>query len=236
MSTSRHRIVAQGLCFAHDGHDVLRDVSVTLMSGTVTAIVGPNGAGKSTLVEILAGVRTPRRGTVTRRGTTAMVVQRPVAPDTLPVTVGDVVAMGTWSRRRPRAHVRRAVEVAIRRVDLIGFEHRPLATLSGGQRQRALLAQGIVQEADVLLLDEPAAGLDAASRQTVRRILAAEASDREVAVACVTHDETSARAADRVIRLEEGRLVGDPRARPGPWRSCPESVGAAGAAAPRRCR
>lgn len=103
MSSSDHPVTAHGLCFAHDGHDVLHDVSLTLPRGTVTAIAGPNGAGKSTLVELVAGVRRPRCGSVVRRGSTALVVQRPAVPDTLPVTVLDVVTMGTWGRRRTRA-------------------------------------------------------------------------------------------------------------------------------------
>jgi len=206
MRAPRHGLVATGLCFAHDSSDVLHDVSVTVPRGAVTAVVGPNGAGKSTLVEVLAGVRRPRVGTVERHGRVALVVQRPSVPDTLPVTVADVVAMGTWSRRRPRSDVRRAVVETVARVGLEGFERRPFAQLSGGERQRALLAQGVVQGAEVLLLDEPAAGLDAVSRDTTRRILAEEA-ERGVAVACVTHDDESRRAADHVLRLEDGRVA-----------------------------
>lgn len=203
-------ITGRGLCFAHDGHDVLHDVHVDLARGRVTAIAGPNGAGKSTLVELLAGVRRPRCGTVERRGTVALVVQRPTVPDTLPVTVRDVVAMGTWSRHR-RRHGRRAtswdaVASAIAEVGLTGLEERPLSALSGGQRQRALLAQGLVQQADVLLLDEPATGLDAASRERTRAVLAREAA-RGAAVACVTHDEAGIEAADHVLRLDDGRVL-----------------------------
>lgn len=215
MPTATCPVEARGLCYAHDGHDVLHDVSVSLPAGTVTAIAGPNGAGKSTLVELVAGVRRPRRGVVHRQGTTALVVQRPSVPDTLPVTVLDVVRMGTWARghgrprpsARSRAAARGRVHEVIERVGLGGLEQRRLSALSGGQRQRVLLAQGLVQQAEVLLLDEPAAGLDAASREAARRILAEEAALRGVAVACVTHDEESIRAADRVVRLEDGRVV-----------------------------
>ena len=196
---------ARNLCFAHDGRDVLHDVSVTLPRGAVTAVAGPNGAGKSTLIEVLAGVRRPRRGMVERHGTLALVVQRPVAPDALPVTVRDVVSMGIWARRR-RASPAGAVDEAIERVGLAGLTDRPLATLSGGQRQRALLAQGLVQRADILLLDEPAAGLDEASRDRTRELLAEEAA-RGAAIGCATHDDASSRAADRVVRLDEGRLA-----------------------------
>ncbi|GAA5124513.1 zinc ABC transporter ATP-binding protein AztA [Alloalcanivorax gelatiniphagus] len=198
-------LAARDLHFAHDGRDVLHGVSIALRSGTVTAVAGPNGAGKSTLIELLAGVRTPRRGIVQHRGSVALVVQRPTAPDTLPVTVRDVVAMGTWSRQHPRTPMPDAVDRALDRVGLEGLADRPLATLSGGQRQRALLAQGLVQRADVLLLDEPAAGLDSVSRERTRTVLAEEAA-RGAAVACVTHDDASIEQADRVVRLQDGRV------------------------------
>jgi zinc/manganese transport system ATP-binding protein len=206
MPTPTDVLVARDLCFAHDGRDVLHEVSVTLPRGTVTVVAGPHGAGKSTLVEILAGVRRPRHGVVERHGFLALVVQRPAVPDTLPVTVRDVVAMGTWSRRRTSPVRPDAIAEVIDRVGLGGLADRPLASLSGGQRQRALLAQGLVQEADILILDEPATGLDAVSRERTRSLLSHEAG-RGAAVACVTHDDVSIHLADRVVRLEEGRRV-----------------------------
>lgn len=208
MRTHRPAVLARSLCFAYEGSDVLHDVSVHLDQAAVTAIAGENGSGKSTLVELLAGVRKPRRGTVSRTGGVALVVQRPQVTDALPLTVAGVVAMGTWARpARMRGSSRRAaVAEAIARVELTGLEARPFAELSGGQRQRALLAQGIVRRPSILLLDEPAAGLDARSRQRTREILAEEAA-RGAAVACVTHDDASIAAADRVIRLSSGRVA-----------------------------
>lgn len=202
--TDSPHLSAHDLCFGYDSQDVIHEVSAAFRAGTVTAVAGPNGSGKSTFVELLAGVRNPRRGSVTRHGRLALVVQRPSTPDTLPVTVHDVVAIGTWGRRGGRR--RGDVAEAIDRVGLTGLEHRTFGELSGGQRQRALLAQGIVQRAEILLLDEPAAGLDAASRQRTRELLTEEAA-RGAAIACVTHDEESIAAADHVIRLEAGRIV-----------------------------
>jgi zinc/manganese transport system ATP-binding protein len=203
---------ARGLHFSFDETAVLHDVDLDLPWGAVTAIAGPNGAGKSTLVEILAGVRAPLLGTVERADDIALVVQRPAAPDSLPLTVREVVTMGTWSTRAPRVHrpgraTRRAqIDAALDEVDLADLATRPFSTLSGGQRQRALLAQGIARQARIFLLDEPAAGLDSASRDRTRRMLAA-AAGRGAAVACVTHDDASIDAADLVIRLENGRRV-----------------------------
>ncbi|GAA4772451.1 zinc ABC transporter ATP-binding protein AztA [Microbacterium gilvum] len=206
MRSHRPAVLARSLCYAYDGSDVLHDVSMHLDRGAVAAVAGANGSGKSTLVELLAGVRRPRSGSVARDGDLALVVQRPEAPDGLPLTVADVVTMGTWAGRMAAGARRAAVADAISRVELSGLERRPFAELSGGQRQRTLLAQGIVRRPAILLLDEPAAGLDARSRERTREILAEEAA-RGAAVACVTHDEASIAAADRVIRLESGRLV-----------------------------
>ncbi|WP_091045226.1 zinc ABC transporter ATP-binding protein AztA [Nocardioides sp. YR527] len=208
-STDSPSLAAHGLCFGYAGEDVLHDISARFSPGTVTAVAGANGSGKSTFVELLAGVRNPRRGRVSRQGRLALVVQRPSTPDALPVTVRDVVAIGTWGRRARRARWadrQAAIAEAIERVGLTGLEQRTFGELSGGQRQRALLAQGIVQRTEILLLDEPAAGLDAASRQRTREILAEEAA-RGATIVCVTHDEESIAAAGHFIRLDAGRIV-----------------------------
>jgi zinc/manganese transport system ATP-binding protein len=195
------------VCFAYQHEDVLHDVSATMCFGEVTAIVGANGSGKSTLIELLAGVRRPRRGTVSREADVALVVQRPQVPDGLPVTARDVVEMGTWGPgpRLARVPRRAAVERALARVGMGPLAAHPFAGLSGGQRQRTLLAQGIVRDARILLLDEPAASLDDTSRARTRDILAEEAA-RGAAVICVTHDADATASADRVIRLEDGRV------------------------------
>lgn len=205
--TSAPLLWARDVCFAYDGADVVHAVSLELPRGAVTALCGANGSGKSTLVELLAGVKRPRAGAIERGGSLALVVQRPDVPDALPLTVGDVVRMGTWGTPRLRgSRARQEAARAIERVELTGMEDRRLVELSGGQRQRALLAQGLVRGADILILDEPAAGLDAASRDRVRAALAEEAA-RGAAVLCVTHDDDAIAAADRVIRLDGGMIV-----------------------------
>ena len=199
-------LCATGICFAYDDVDVLHEVDVALDAGRLTAIVGANGSGKSTLVEVLAGVRPPRAGTVDRRGDVALIVQRVRIPETLPLTVRETVAMGTWGRRHPRRLAEALTDEALERVGLAALGRRSIHALSGGQRQRALIAQGIAREAEILLLDEPAAGLDADSRERTREILAAEAR-RGRAIGWVTHDEEDVARADAVVRLEVGRLV-----------------------------
>lgn len=201
MSNLPSTISATGLCFAYAGEDVLHDVSAELVPGSILGIAGANGSGKSTLVSILAGLRRPRRGTIERHGPVALVVQRAAAPDSLPLTVQDVVLMGTWRRRLPRRESRRMAAEALSRVRMEGFENRPFAALSGGQRQRVLLAQALAQNAPTLLLDEPAAGLDAASRQRIHQVLREEAL-RGCAVAMVSHDSHELAIADQILHLE----------------------------------
>lgn len=212
MLTSETALQARGLHFSFGPQPVLSDVDVDLTWGTVTAIAGANGAGKSTLLELLAGVRAPASGSVDRADEVALVVQRVAAPNTLPLTVADTVAMGTWGTRRRggatlnRSDRRARIAEALERVHLAHLANRPFTELSGGQRQRALIAQGLARQARIFLLDEPAAGLDAGSRDRTRTILQAEA-DRGAAVVCVSHDPEAIAAADVVVMLDGGRRV-----------------------------
>lgn len=212
MTSSDYALRGRKLSFSFGSQPVLHQVDVDLPWGTVTAIAGPNGAGKSTLVEILSGVRRATTGTVERDGEVALVVQRVTTPDALPLTAREVVMMGTWGTPSNAsstidAHERKArVAEALDRVQLTDLARAPFNSLSGGQRQRVLLAQGVARRARIFLLDEPAAGLDAQSRERTRAMLAEEAA-RGAAVACVSHDEASIAAATFVLRLEGGRRV-----------------------------
>lgn len=191
----------------------LVDVTLSVEAGARTVIVGPNGAGKSTLLEVIAGVRVPTTGSVTRNATTAAFVpQRAAVPDTLPLAVRDVVTMGAWGRigpwRRLDPDARARIDAALDRLDIAGLARIRFASLSGGQRQRALLAQGLARGAGLLLLDEPTTGLDAASAVRIRHVLDEEA-DRGTAVVCVSHDDALIADAERVVRLADGRVAPD---------------------------
>lgn len=196
--------------FAYDGAEVLHGITLDLHPGTVTVLRGPNGCGKSTLVEIIAGTRKPTVGTVRRGGNVALVVQRIDGLAGLPLTVDEVVRIGTWraGTRVRRSHARVAIRAALAHVGLDGWEQRPFTSLSGGQRQRALLAQALVQHPDILLLDEPDAGLDSESTEDLSRLLAAEAA-RGATVVCISHDSAVIAAADRVVELSAGRIIAD---------------------------
>ncbi len=166
-----------GVYAGYRGRDVLRAVDARIPAGAVTALVGPNGSGKSTLLGVLARTVRPRRGSVVLPGSgrVAFVVQRSAVSDALPVTVRETVAMGRWSHRgawRPLTRRDRAVVAeCMERMEVTALADRRLGELSGGQRQRALVARGLAQEADLVLLDEPSAGLDHRSRLRVRAAL-----------------------------------------------------------------
>ncbi|TKV29064.1 ATP-binding cassette domain-containing protein [Arthrobacter sp. NamB2] len=205
-------LVLDDVWFDHDGVEALRGVSLTVDAGAVTAVAGANGSGKSTLLALLAGLLVPRRGTVVlpRERSTALVVQRSEVSDRMPLTVRDAVAMGRWADagllRRLRPEDRQIIDECIGLVGLDGHQGRPLGALSGGQRQRAFLAQGLARRADVLLLDEPTTGLDAATRSVVADVLVAERA-RGATVVCVSHDDVALGVADRLVVLDAGRVV-----------------------------
>jgi ABC-type Mn2+/Zn2+ transport system ATPase subunit len=204
------------------GHQRALDVEHLELHPGVTALVGPNGSGKSTLLHAIAGLL-PSSGSIVvngappraARANVAYVMQSQHASEHLLVTALDVVTLGRAARRGPfgrlRGDDRAAIDHAMQRLDVTDLATRHLAEMSGGQRQRVFVAQGLCQEADVLLLDEPVAGLDLPSIQTIRRVIEEEKADgRTVIVA--THDLADAAKADHVVLLD-GRVIaaGAPR-------------------------
>ncbi len=205
---------ASDLVLAYGSRTVLEAASFTIPAGAVTALIGPNGAGKSTLLHALAGLLAPRSGRLdvraaARRGGVAYVLQATQVNAHLPLTVRETVTMGRYATAGPVRRLRRgdrdAVDRARGALAIAALAHRPLHELSGGQRQRAFVAQGLAQDADLLLLDEPITGLDLVSRQHILDAIAAErAAGRAVVVS--THDLGDAAAADHLLLLA-GRVV-----------------------------
>lgn len=189
----------------------LSGVTAHLPAGAVTALVGPNGAGKSTLLDVLAGVRAPLAGRVCGLDglTVAYVPQRSAVPDDLPITIADTLAMGRWRERglwqRLRPSDRSLIADSAQRLGLTDLMTSPLSSTSGGQRQRALVAQGLVARADVLLVDEPTAGVDTTTQLAIVQALSEEAV-RGTVVVHATHDVAAVEHADRVLALIAGRV------------------------------
>ncbi|MBN6040971.1 zinc ABC transporter ATP-binding protein AztA [Amycolatopsis sp. 195334CR] len=197
----------------YDHREVLRGVTAVVPEGRLTAVVGANGAGKSSLLNVIAGVLPASSGTVTRGAARpAYVTQHSEVSDALPITVRATVAMGRWAHRGPWRRLttkdRAVVEECLGRLDITSIAHRRLGTLSGGQRQRALVAQGLAQQSGLLLLDEPAAGLDLRARTLIDEALTATRRDG-VTIVRVTHDLAVAERADHCLLLRDGRLVAE---------------------------
>lgn len=155
------------LTLGYNSHPAVHHLNGSIKSGSLTAIVGANGSGKSTLMKGIVGVLKPMAGacTVATGKRVAYLPQQSELDRSFPARVIDLVSLGLWPKRgllgRFRAEDREAVRHALMAVGLEGFEKRPLDTLSGGQLQRALFARVLVQDADLILLDEPFNAVDA---------------------------------------------------------------------------
>jgi zinc transport system ATP-binding protein len=200
---------AQGISFSYGSEPAVVDVSLRVAPGEFCALVGPNGSGKSTLVRILLGLLSPDSGVVRCLGVApeqladrwrvGYVPQRHALAPALPATVEEVVATGCIARRgwwrRPTVADRKAVAHALEAVALAPLARRAVGTLSGGEQQRVLIAKALVSEPALLVLDEPVAGVDAASQRAFRDSIVHEVREHGAAVLLVTH-ELGAVAAD----------------------------------------
>jgi molybdopterin-binding protein len=208
---------ATGLVRRYGGRRVLDDVSLDVHPGEVVAVVGPNGAGKSTLFRLLLLLEAPDAGTVrldgelvgpgaaAARRRLAGVFQRPVL---FSGTVRDNVGYGLRVRGGAAAERARQVQAALGWFELTALAAANVHDLSGGEAQRVALARAVVTEPDVLLLDEPTAGLDASIRRRFRRDIEEVARQHARSIVVISHDAADAfGVADRVAVMEAGRVV-----------------------------
>lgn len=194
-------IDARGVTVRYGEVVALSDVTVQIAPGVVCALIGMNGSGKSTLFTALMGLARPAAGEIRlgglspasarAQGIVGYMPQSEQIDWSFPVSVEDVVMMGRYGRQGPTRRVRpadrAAVADALARVELTGLAHRQIGALSGGQRKRAFLARAIAQEARVLLLDEPFAGVDKRSEATIVQLLG-ELAAGGATVLISTHD------------------------------------------------
>lgn len=186
------------LTLGYERHPAVHHLSVEITPGALVAVIGPNGAGKSTLLKGLAGELRPIGGHIQlpplERHSIAYMPQRSEMDHSFPVSVFDMVAMGLWREIGAfgglRTEQRQRVEGALTAVGLAGFEARPIGSLSGGQLQRARFARLILQDAPVILLDEPFAAIDARTvGDLVRLILDWHAQGRSILVVMHDHEQ-----------------------------------------------
>jgi manganese/iron transport system ATP-binding protein/manganese/zinc/iron transport system ATP- binding protein len=186
----------------HAGVDALRDVSFAVPAGRLVAILGPNGGGKTTLFRALLGELPHRRGTVELAGRAAYVPQTERARLDFPACARDVTLMGAYARtpwwRRISAQDHARADAALDRVGLADRAQTTFGALSGGQRQRVLIARALVQDAPILLLDEPLAGVDAVSAASIETLFQTLRDEGRVLLVA-THDVALARRYDDVL-------------------------------------
>jgi zinc transport system ATP-binding protein len=215
---------AEHVSFGYGDESVIDDVSLSVAPGEFVALVGPNGSGKSTLLRVLLGLLKPRQGAVRLFGQSphdlrdrarlGYVPQRLAVPSDLPANVEEVVAAGRLARigwhRRLKAEDRREVEHAMTAVSLADLRHRPVRELSGGQQQRAFIAKALAGQPELLVLDEPVAGVDAESQERFRDSLTHLIRMHDAAVLLVSHELGAvADDLDRVVVLRRGRVFFD---------------------------
>ena len=188
-------ISIEDLTVAYDRQPAVHHLNGTFESGSLTAVVGPNGAGKSTLLKTIVGVMRPDDGRialgVNNRKQIGYLPQQADIDRTFPITVWDLVALGLWKETGIFGAVsigqKARVETALAATGLEGLDNRPIGTLSVGQFQRALFARLLVQDARIILLDEPFAAVDERTTADLMKILAGWHAESRTIVA-VLHD------------------------------------------------
>ena len=203
-------IAAEGLAAGYDGTVAISGVEFSLGEGQTLALLGPNGGGKTTLLRALLGELTPLAGTLNVAARCGTVPQTERSRLDYPVSALDVATMGTLPRlpwwRRPGRGEREAAAAALDRVGLRALAQQTFGRLSGGQRQRVLIARALVQDAGVLLLDEPFSGLDRPSSEGLEALIGELAGEgRGIVIA--THDLEQARACDLVLCINKSQVA-----------------------------
>jgi len=206
-------VAVEDLTVAYGTEPALWDIDVVFPTGRLTAVVGPNGAGKSTLLKSILGLVSPASGRIRIAGRKLAEVRRRVAyvPQRgsvdwdFPVDVLDVVTMGRYGHlgwfRRPGAPERARAFEALEQVGMAEYASRQISQLSGGQQQRVFVARALVQQADVYLMDEPFAGVDATTEDAIIHLLR-DLRDAGRSAIVVHHDLSTVRAYfDHVVLL-----------------------------------
>ena len=216
MGASGIQVKKLSVRYPHAASCALKDASLSLSPGSLSALVGANGAGKSTLFKALVGLIRPQSGTISYDGLgvrealqhnmVGYVSQRDSIDDTFPLSVEDVIMMGRYGHmgimRHPCGEDCRAVSSALERVGLSDLRHRQVSELSGGQSKRMFVARGIAQGARFMLLDEPFAGVDKRSEATLMTLLEELAREGTTVLVAVHDLRMAATAFDQAVLID----------------------------------
>ncbi|HLC46750.1 MAG TPA: ABC transporter ATP-binding protein [Candidatus Nanoarchaeia archaeon] len=218
----QHAVEVEDITVAYKEKPVLWDIDMAVPQGVLLAIVGPNGAGKTTLLKTVLGLIKPAAGEVKilgkpygkQRNKVAYVPQRGSVDWDFPTNALDVVMMGRYGHlgwfRRPREKERELARQALDKVGMADFAERQISQLSGGQQQRVFLARALVQDADIYFMDEPFAGVDAATEKAIVALLR-ELRKKGKTVIVVHHDlQTLKEYFDWVMLLNVRRIAFGP--------------------------
>ncbi len=224
MTEDKSALQADGVTIELGGRAVVQNFTTDIASGDFVAVVGPNGAGKSTALKALAGLIEPASGRVVLDGVDIKNMQRRDVGRSIaylpqdrtvhwPLVAERVVALGrlphrTFSAAESAADTS-AIEIAMRRMDVLQLAQRPIVTLSGGERARVLVARALAQEARFLIADEPTAGLDPAHNLHLFHEFARLAHEGCAVVAAIHDLSLALRFAKRVILMKDGHCIAD---------------------------
>ena len=209
----RAHIILDNLSIGYNGQPVLSGISLTIPRASFTAILGANGSGKSTLLKTVLGLLVPLAGRVDAASATFGYVPQSIQFDPIYLLTGfEVALMGVYGRVRPGRFVppaeRAFTRECLRAVGADGFARGRFAELSGGQKQRVLIARALATRPDVLLLDEPTAGVDITATHAVLDFISQIIEERSITVLLVTHDVGLVRDhAQKVIWLHRGKVI-----------------------------
>jgi zinc transport system ATP-binding protein len=216
-------IEANHIYFGYEGRSILADASLTIHRGDFMAIVGPNGSGKSTLMKVCTGLLKPRSGSVVlfdkdigkfkEWGKLGYIPQKATSfNQDFPATVEEVVKSNLYSRvglmgRIKKEHLEKVREV-LELVGMADYRDRLVGRLSGGQQQRVFIAKALVSSPEILFMDEPTTGIDAASEKDFYELMAHLNKNKNITIVMVTHDVGAvSKNVNRMICLTHGKVL-----------------------------